>query len=357
MGLPDEVKTICKEINKQYGDDTLIFEEQDEKLKSGYIPTGLPNLDFATKPNQGAGGIPLGRFVEMHGPQSSGKTSLCLSIIAEAQKMGLNCAFFDIESSYNPFFARNIIGVDNDELVISRKQEGEKVLDAIEAMIVSGEFGLIVLDSVASLPSVNVLQAGMDQSHVAQEARMWSQALRKLKGKMSKYNTTFLVTNQLREDPGKMFGNPVTTPMGRAIKFYADMRIEIKRREIYRKDSGDTREDIGHQIRYRVIKNKVGDPGGYALADVWYGEGFDKEKALLDAAKSADIITRAGSWYTFSPNVEGVDEIKKQGLDKLVETIKKHEKSNELFDDLHEQIRNSAYEKKEDKNNAEQGDN
>jgi len=338
MGLSDETKKVCQKINNEYGDDALIFENQKEKLNIEYISTGLINLDLATKPKEGPGGIPRGRLVEVHGPQGSGKSSLCLSTIAQAQKRGLTCVLLDAESSYNPFFAENIIGVDNSELIISQKQEGEEVLDAVEAMMVSGEFDLIVLDSVAALPSVNVLTESMKQQHVAQEARMWSKALRKLKGKMSKFNTTFLVTNQLREDPGKMFGNPVGTPMGRALKFYSDMRIEVKKREVYREDSGDTRTDLGHQIRYRIKKNKVGDPGGYALTDVWYGEGFDKEKALLDAAQVANVIKQSGSWYSFDPSLESVEEIKEQGLDSLIEKISEHDRADELMDDLESQI-------------------
>lgn len=338
MAIPDEVQKICKKINKQYGEDTLIYENQTERLDIDFIPTGLINLDLATKPDKGKGGIPRGRLVEIYGPEGGGKSALCLSIVAEAQKNNMMCAFMDAENSYNPFFAKNIMGVNNSKLALSRAQAGEKVLNAIEAMIVTNEFDLIVLDSVASLPSQRVLKDDMEQDHVAPEARMWSQALKKIKGKMSRYNTTLLYTNQLREDPGKMYGNPEITPAGRALKFYSDMRIEVKRREFFQESDGDTRVDKGHKIRCRIKKNKIGKPGGYALVDIWYGVGYDKKKALLNAAKKSDTIERAGSWYTFEPSLEDVDIIKKQGFDNLVTAIKEHERSDELMDNLRNQI-------------------
>lgn len=347
MALPDDVKDLCKDINKKFGNEKLYYEDQEESLKVEFISTGLINLDLATKPinpdtivdsSCSQGGMPRGRYIEIYGPKGSGKTSLCLSVIAEAQKEGLNCALFDVENAYDPFYAKNVIGIDNNNLIISQERIGEEVLDMMEALIVSNKIDLIVLDSIAALPAMSVVQESHEQQHVGKEAKMWSKALRKLKGPLNKFDTTLIMTNQLREDPGVMYGNPEKTSGGRALGFYADMRLEVKKRDIYQESSGDTREDVGHNIRIRVKKNKVGKEGGYALIDVWYGEGYDKEKALMDAAFQAEAIERNGSWFSFNPTIEGVEQIKVQGKDSLINELKEHEMSKELFEDLRSQI-------------------
>ena len=340
MALPEEVLKITKKINKKYGDDTLITADQGEKLKINWHTTGLSNLDLATKPNTGTGGIPQGRLIEIYGPQKSGKTSLCLSVIAEAQKEDKVCAFFDAENGYNPFFAKNVMGVSNEDLIISRTQAGETALNTIEAMIVSGTIDLIVLDSVAALPSEAILKEDMQQQHVAREARMWSQALKKIKGLMAKYNTTFILINQLREDPGTRYGNPIDTPGGNAIKFYSDMRIEVKSRDVYRTGSGDDREDIGHKIRFRIIKNKAGTSGGSAIADFYYDKGFNQEKILIDTALESGIIDQSGSWFTYEPLNETLGDFKEQGKDSLLDAMKEHDRYDEVLDDIRIRVNN-----------------
>ncbi|MFW6029065.1 MAG: recombinase RecA [Halanaerobiales bacterium] len=336
MSSSKDVIKLQNDINKTLGSNILITGNKYEKLKIEWISSGLANFDIATKPHVGAGGIPKGRLVEIYGPEGSGKTSLALSTIAEAQKQGIVCAFFDAEGSFDPFFAEDNFNVNTDSLIISRHPEGEKVLDAVEAMAVSGEVGLIVIDSVAALPSMRVLKESNEKDHVAPEARMWSQALRKLTSKLVKNNCTLILINQLRENPAQMYGNPEQTPGGRAIKFYASMRIEVKKRKSYQEGSGDTISEIGHLVRFKIVKNKVGGGKGTALVDFYNDKGFDKIIALIEAAESVGVIERGGAWYKYESLSEDLPNIQEQGKDALYACIKEMEqdKKEKLIEEI-----------------------
>lgn len=338
MPIPESVLKVQKSITDKYGPYALMVGDKEEQLKIDFISSGLLNVDLATKPHRGPGGIPRGKLVEVFGPEASGKTSLALSTIAEAQKMGLVCGLFDAENGFNSKFARDNFNVNIEDLIISQSQEGETVLDTIEALVMTGDVDLLVLDSVASLPSIKVLKEDNSQDHVATEARMWSQALKKLKAKLNRYNCTLILINQLREDPGKMFGNPETTPGGRAIKFYSDMRIEVKARKPFYEGSGDTREEIGHLLRIRIIKNKVGTKGGYALVDFYNESGFDKDKALMEAGLKTNAINRGGAWYSYEPISDELPEFREQGKDAFFKAISEYEDQELLMNDIQQKI-------------------
>jgi recombination protein RecA len=277
-------------IEKQFGRGSIMKLGSAERQSVDFIPTGSIALDLAL----GVGGIPRGRITEVFGPESSGKTTLCQHVLAEAQKRGGVVAFIDVEHALDPGYAR-ACGVNVDELLVSQPDTGEQALEITETLIRSGGIDCVVLDSVAALVPRAEIEGEMGDSFVGIQARLMSQALRKLTGAVSRSNTALVFTNQLREKIGVMFGNPETTPGGRALKFYASVRLDIRRVETIKNGT----ESVGNRVRVKVVKNKVAPPFRLAEFDVMYGEGISKEGGLLDVGVAMDVVTKTGSWFTF----------------------------------------------------------
>jgi len=277
-------------IEKQFGRGSIMKLGSAERQQVDAIPTGSIALDLAL----GVGGIPRGRITEIFGPESSGKTTLCQHVIAEAQRRGGIAAFIDVEHALDPGYAR-ACGVNVDELLVSQPDTGEQALEITETLIRSGGVDCVVVDSVAALVPRAEIEGEMGDSFVGIQARLMSQALRKLTGAVSRSNTSLVFTNQLREKIGVMFGNPETTPGGRALKFYASVRLDIRRVETIKTGT----ESVGNRVRVKVVKNKVSPPFRVAEFDVMYGEGISKEGGLLDVGVAMDVVTKTGAWFTF----------------------------------------------------------
>jgi recombination protein RecA len=277
-------------IEKQFGSGSIMKLGSAERQAVDSIPTGSIALDLAL----GVGGIPRGRMTEIFGPESSGKTTLCQHVLAEAQRRGGVVAFIDVEHALDPGYAR-ACGVNVDELLVSQPDTGEQALEITETLIRSGGVDCVVVDSVAALVPRAEIEGEMGDSFVGIQARLMSQALRKLTGAVSRSNTALVFTNQLREKIGVMFGNPETTPGGRALKFYASVRLDIRRVETIKSGT----DSVGNRVRVKVVKNKVAPPFRVAEFDVMYGEGISREGGLLDVGVAMDVVTKTGAWFTF----------------------------------------------------------
>jgi recombination protein RecA len=277
-------------IEKQFGRGSIMKLGSAERQQVDAIPTGSIALDLAL----GVGGVPRGRMTEIFGPESSGKTTLCQHILAEAQKKGGVVAFIDVEHALDPTYAR-ACGVNVDELLVSQPDTGEQALEITETLIRSGGVDCVVVDSVAALVPRAEIEGEMGDSFVGIQARLMSQALRKLTGAVSRSNTALVFTNQLREKIGVMFGNPEVTPGGRALKFYASVRLDIRRIETIKSGT----DSIGSRVRVKVVKNKVAAPFRVAEFDVMYGEGVSKEGGLLDVGVATDVVSKTGAWFNY----------------------------------------------------------
>ncbi len=315
------LKQALDKIERQFGKGSVMKLGDRGEVSIKSIPTGALSLDIAL----GIGGIPTGRVVEIYGPESSGKTTVALHIAAEAQAMGGTAAFIDAEHALDPVYAEHL-GVDTDNLIVSQPDTGEQALEICEALVRSGAIDVVIVDSVAALVPKAEIDGEMGDSHVGLQARLMSQALRKLTAVISKSETVVIFINQLREKVGVMFGNPETTPGGRALKYYASVRLDVRRIETLRRGT----ESYGNRTRVRVVKNKLAPPFKEAEFDLIYGEGISKEGCILDLAVDEDIIHKSGSWYSYE------DERIGQGRDNAREWLKEH---SDLRDEIEHKLR------------------
>jgi recombination protein RecA len=311
-----------KQIRKDFGEGSIMkLGDAAANMNIEVIPTGALSLDIAL----GVGGIPRGRCVEIYGPESSGKTTVALHIVAEAQKMGGIAAFIDAEHALDPAYAKRL-GVDIDNLLISQPDYGEQALDIADALVRSSAIDVIVIDSVAALVPKAEIEGEMGDSHVGLHARLMSQALRKLTGIVSKSRTTILFINQIREKVGVMFGSPEVTTGGRALKFYASIRLDVRRKEAIKQDN----EILGNRTKVKVVKNKVAPPFKEAEFDIIYGQGISREGIIVDLGTNLDVIIKSGSWFSYGENRLG------QGRENAKKTILENP---QLADEIENKIR------------------
>lgn len=318
------LETVLEKIERDFGKGSVMkLGEANSKLKVEVIPTGCLSLDLAL----GIGGVPRGRIVEIFGAESSGKTTIALHVIAQAQQHGGIAAVIDAEHALDPTYAK-VLGVNIDDLLISQPDTGEQALEICEALVRSGALDVVVIDSVAALVPKAEIEGEMGDLHVGLQARLMSQALRKLTSVVSKSRTTAIFINQLREKIGVMFGNPETTPGGRALKFYASVRIEVKKSEQIKQGS----EVVGNRIKAKVVKNKVAPPFKQAEFDIMYGTGISREGSVLDTAVEFKIVQKSGAWYAYQGEQLG------QGRENAKEFLKQHP-------ELMQEIERKVYEK------------
>mgnify|MGYP003563287311 FL=1 len=329
IGKEKALELALSQIEKQFGKGAVMKLGEFKTTDVEAISTGALSLDVAL----GIGGIPRGRIIEIYGPESSGKTTLALHMIAECQKSGGEAAFIDAEHALDPVYAKHL-GVDIDNLIVSQPDTGEQALEIAEALIRSSAIDLVVVDSVAALVPKAEIDGEMGDTHVGLQARLMSQALRKLAGVLNRSNASLVFINQLREKVGVMFGSPETTPGGRALKFYASVRLDIRKIEAIKQDS----EIIGNKVRVKVVKNKVAPPFRETEFDIIYGKGISKSGNILDLAVNLDIIEKAGAWFSYNGERIG------QGR----ENAKKYIENNpELMQELDQKVRknfNEAFE-------------
>ncbi len=314
------------QIEKQFGKGSVMKLGSNTHLNVDAIPTGSLALDLAL----GIGGVPKGRIIEIYGPESSGKTTIALHIVAEAQKMGGEAAFIDAEHALDPVYAKNI-GVDVDSLIVSQPDTGEQGLEIAEALVRSGALDVIVVDSVAALVPKAEIDGEMGDSHVGLQARLMSQAMRKLAGVLSKTNTVCIFINQLREKVGVMYGNPETTSGGRALKFYASVRMDVRKIETLKSGS----EFVGSRTRVKIVKNKVAPPFKEAEFDMMYGKGISKEGNILDIGVNMGFINKSGAWFSYGDMRIG------QGRDNAKQFMMEHP---EMRDEVEAKIRSKLAE-------------
>ena len=314
------LNTALKQIEKKYGAGAVMRLGQSKALNVDAVPTGSMMLDMAL----GIGGVPKGRIVEIYGPESSGKTTVALSVIAQAQKEGGEAAFIDVEHALDPVYAK-ALGVNIDELLVSQPDSGEQALEIAEALIRSGAIDVIVLDSIAAMTTRAEIDGDMGDLHVGQLARLMSQAMRKLTAAISKSKCVAIFINQVREKIGVMYGNPETTPGGRALKFYSSVRIVVRKGEVIK----DGAQIIGARTKCKVVKNKVAPPFKEAEFDMMYGEGISRTGEVLDLAVDLEIIKKGGSWFSYKDQKLG------QGRDNVKELLKN---SPDLMKEIEEQI-------------------
>ncbi len=338
MAKEDKLKALdaaIAQIEKQYGKGSVMkLGDNSANMNVETVPTGSLSLDIAL----GLGGLPKGRIIEIYGPESSGKTTVALHCVAEVQKRGGIAGFIDAEHALDPVYAKNI-GVDIDNLYISQPDCGEQALEITETMVRSGAVDIVVVDSVAALVPKAEIDGDMGDSHVGLQARLMSQALRKLTGVISKSNCIVIFINQLREKVGVMFGNPETTTGGRALKFYSSVRLDVRRTESL-KQAG---EIVGNHVRVKIVKNKVAPPFKEAEFDIMFGQGISKEGDLLDLAANANIISKSGAWYAYEGEKIG------QGRENAKTYIRENPA---FFDMLEAKVRDFYFAKLEDEEEA-----
>ncbi len=323
------LETALTQIEKKYGAGAIMRLGESKSLNVEAIPTGSLLLDIAT----GIGGLPKGRIIEMFGPESSGKTTLALHAVAEAQKAGGEAAFVDAEHALDPVYAANL-GVDIDSLLVSQPDNGEQALEIVEALARSGALDLIVVDSVAALVPRAEIDDDMGDSHVGLHARLMSQAMRKLTAVISKSNTVIIFINQLREKVGVVYGNPEVTTGGRALKFYSTMRIDVRRVESLKGTGG---EFVGSRTKVKIVKNKVAPPFKTAEFDIMYGEGISRVGEVLDSAVSLNIVKKSGAWFSYNGERLG------QGRDNVKALLKTNTAlCEEIEKQVREQLANTA---------------
>jgi recombination protein RecA len=303
------LEMALRQIEKQFGKGSIMKLGESNHMQVEIVPSGSLALDIAL----GIGGLPRGRIIEVYGPESSGKTTVALHAIAEVQKTGGQAAFIDAEHALDPAYA-NKLGVNIDELLLSQPDTGEQALEIAEALVRSGAVDIIVIDSVAALVPKAEIEGEMGDSHVGLQARLMSQALRKLSGAISKSKTIAIFINQLREKVGVMFGNPETTPGGRALKFYSSVRLDVRRVETIKQGT----DMIGNRTRIKVVKNKVAPPFKQADIDIMYGEGISREGSIVDIGTEMDIVQKSGAWYSFEGERLG------QGRENAKQFLKEH---------------------------------